>query len=276
MNNFRKIRIYSFYYSETIIPVKNELYVPVMAGNALGTGQTAMAGDDTGISISEKNNYYSELTGIYWVWKNTNQDVTGCCHYRRYFSAEEEEPFDMKLKRAFYYLVGLHKKRYGLIYTGNIRRFSKKILDEEKITSILEHYDAVLPQKRKLRYSVEEHYRRYHNSKDMEIIAQILGKKYPSFVPSFHKMLKSKSLYANNMFILPSKHYSRFMEWWFSVLFEFEKSVDLTRYQGYQQRVIGFVAERLLTTWFLHENLRIKELPVIYFKKIKYAPKQLK
>lgn len=276
MRNSRKIRIYSFYYSETIIPVKNELYVPIMAGNALKPGQTAMPGDDTGISISEKNNYYSELTGIYWVWKNTKQDVTGCCHYRRYFYAEEEEPFDMKIKRAFYYLVGLYKKRYGLIYTSNISRFGTKVLDEAKIAAILESYDAVLPQKRKLRYSVEEHYRRYHNSKDMEIIAHILGKKHPSFMSSFQKMLRGRSLYANNMFILPSHHYNRFMEWWFSVLFEFEKTVDLTHYQGYQQRVIGFIAERLLTTWFLHENLRIKEMPVIYFKKLKYAQKRQK
>ncbi len=271
MRNFRKIRVYSFYYSETIIPVHDELYVPVMAGNAVKRTRTDMIGDDTGFSISEKNNYYSELTGIYWVWKNTDQDVTGCCHYRRYFFAEEEEPFDLKIKRALYYLVGLYKKRYGLIYTSNIRRFKSKILDEAKISTILEKYDAILPQKRKLRYSVAEHYRRYHNSDDMEIIAHILGKKYPSFVPSFQKMLAGKSLYANNMFILPSHNFQRFMEWWFSVLFEFEKNVDLSSYQGYQQRVLGFIAERLLTTWFLHENLKIKELPVIYFKRLKYS-----
>ncbi len=270
MNNNSKIRIYSIYYSETVMPVQNDLYVPLMAGNAYKTDQNRMIGDDTGLSISDKNNYYSELTGIYWVWKNTKQDVTGCCHYRRYFSAQDEEPVDLKIKRAFYYLIGLHKKRHGLIYTSNIRRFSRKVLDERKIGEILEQYDAVLPQKRKLKYSVEEHYRRYHNSKDMEIIAHILGKNHPSFVGSFQKMLKSKSLYANNMFILPAHHFNRFMEWWFSVLLEFEKNVDLSSYKGYQQRVMGFIAERLLTTWFIHEELKVKELPVIYFKKIKY------
>ncbi len=272
MKSYSNIRIYSFYYKETVVPVENDLYVPVMVGNALSTVQPKMKGDDTGESISEKNKHFSELTGIYWVWKNTKQDITGCCHYRRYFNADEEEPFDLKVKRAFYYLLGLHKKRYGLIYTSNLRRFSRKILREDKISEVLGTYDVILPQKRKLKYTVEEHYRRYHNSEDMKTIANILGENYPGFIPAFNKMLKGKSLYANNMFILPSPRFERFMEWWFSVLFEFEKREDLNSYQGYQQRIIGFIAERLLTTWFIHENLKIKELPVIYFKKIKFQP----
>ncbi len=271
MKNYRNIRIYSFYYKKTIVPVDDDLYVPVMVGNASGTVQTEMTSDDTGDSISEKNKYFSELTGIYWVWKNTRQDITGCCHYRRYFIADEEEPFDLKIKRAFYYFLGLYKKRYGLIYTSNLRRFSRKILREDKIFKILETYDVILPQKRKLKYTVEEHYRRYHNSEDMKIISHILIKKYPDHVPAFNKMLKDNTLYANNMFILPSHHYHRFMEWLFTVLFEFEKCIDLNSYKGYQERVIGFIAERLLTTWFINENLKIKELPVIYFKNLKFT-----
>ncbi len=271
MKSYGNIRIYSFYYKETVVPVENELYVPVIVGSAFRKLNAKMTGDDSGISISEKNNFFSELTGIYWVWKNTTQDVTGCCHYRRYFYEDDVEPFDLRVKRAFYYLLGLHKKRYGLIYTSNLRRFTQKILGEKKISEILDVYDAILPQKRKLKYTVEEHYRRYHNSGDMEIIAQILRKKYPAYIPAFKKMLKTKSLYANNMFILPSSRFDSFMKWWFSVLFEFENTVDLNSYQGYQQRVIGFIAERLLTAWFIHENLKVKELPVIYFKNIKFT-----
>jgi hypothetical protein len=48
-----------------------------------------------------------------------------------------------------------------------------------------------------------------------------------------------------------------------------KKRINPADYTGYQQRIFGFLAERLLTVWFDHENLKIKELPVIYFKRLK-------
>ena len=76
-------------------------------------------------------------------------------------------------------------------------------------------------------------------------------------------------LYANNMFILKKANYEQFMAWWFDILFEFESRINKADYKGYQQRIMGFIAERLLTIWVDHQNLRIKELQVIYFKKLK-------
>ena len=98
------------------------IYQPVMAGNARHEQKSAITGDDSGENISIKNPYYSELTGIYWAWKNTKQDVTGSCHYRRFFTAQPE-PFLYKLKRLLYYPAGLYKKRYGLIYTEHTHFF---------------------------------------------------------------------------------------------------------------------------------------------------------
>ena len=239
-----------------------------MAGNAIHPNHMGIKGDDSGDSISEKNLYYSELTGIYWVWKNTKQEITGTCHYRRYFTFKKE-PFDMTVKRMIYFFLGLHKKRHGLIYTNNIERFRKGILNETEVSAVFQNYDAILPVKRKLKYSVKEHYRRYHNLNDLKIIEEIIESKHPEYLPSFHTTLNSSRLYANNMFIVKEQHFQRLMNWLFSVLFEFEKRINLENYTGYQQRIFGFIGERLLTVWVNHENLKIKELPVIYFKKLK-------
>jgi len=82
-------------------------------------------------------------------------------------------------------------------------------------------------------------------------------------------MLTQKQLYANNMCILKREEFDKLCNWLFSILFEFEKRVDLNNYIGYQKRLFGFLSERLFTTWFIHHDLKIKELQLIYFKNFK-------
>jgi hypothetical protein len=263
------LKIYAFYYKNGPVIELGPIYQPIMAGKALLNAETSIPGDDRGDNISSKNRYYSELTGIYWVWKNTQQDVTGACHYRRYFTAQPE-PFVDRLKRLLYYPAGLYKKRYGLIYTKNTNLFAEKVISKNEVYQLLQKYDAVLPQARKLKYTVEIHYKKYHDINDLKIIESILKEKHPDHLEAFHKVLQGKKLYANNMFVLKDVHFQEFMEWWFDVLFEFEKRIDLNNYTGYQQRILGFVAERLLNVWFEKKQLKCVELPVIYFKHLKF------
>jgi len=49
--------------------------------------------DDIGDNIADKNDNYCELTGLYWAWKNcqeTEEEITGIVHYRRYFTTNKE------------------------------------------------------------------------------------------------------------------------------------------------------------------------------------------
>ena len=261
-------KIYVFYYKKGSVLKTDEIYQPVMAGNALLTGNNTISGDDTGENISDKNPYYSELTGIYWVWKNTSQDVTGTCHYRRFFTAQPE-PIIYKLKRLLYFPARLYRKRLGLIYTGNTDLFVPRILNQQEINNLLIQYDAILPLARKLKYSVETHYRRYHDIQDLYLLKSILTEKYPEYLQAFQSVMTSKKLYANNMFILKDEHFQEFMGWWFDLLFEFERRIDLNKYTDYQKRILGFMAERLLNIWFMKKQLNCVELPVIYFKRFK-------
>ena len=135
---------------------------------------------------------------------------------------------------------------------------------------MLSQYDAILPQARKLKYSVKKHYSRYHDIQDLETLEVILQEKYPDYLEAYASVLAGNRLYANNMFILKDPQYQKFMSWWFDMIFEFEKRMGLEKYSGYQKRIIGFIAERLLTVWFKKEQLKCKELPLIYFKNLKY------
>ncbi len=229
-----------------------------------------MQGDDSGESISERNPWFSELTGIYWVWKNTNQDIIGCCHYRRYFTAKYSFA-RIPLIRFLLFLPGRYVKKTGLIYTQNITWIKKMVITDREIVRIFRNHDVILPEKRKFKRSVREQYVRHHSANDLMIIENIIRIHYSEYLDSYHIALNNNWLYANNMFILSDFHFQKFMEWWFKILFEFEKRIDLKDYKEYQERILGFIAERLLTVWFIHEKLRIKELPLIYMKKLKKA-----
>jgi len=62
----------------------DKMYVPLHVGRAMSE-DLGYLGDNTGENISDMNCYYSELTGVYWIWKNYHEsDYVGVCHYRRY------------------------------------------------------------------------------------------------------------------------------------------------------------------------------------------------
>ena len=41
--------------------------------------------DDTGDNVSHLNHWLGDLTGLYWVWKNTSDEFVGTNHYRRFW-----------------------------------------------------------------------------------------------------------------------------------------------------------------------------------------------
>ena len=139
MQNQSEVKIFVFHYKPDSVIANNSEYVHLWAGKDGAKKYDGFIGDDTGENISKKNKYYSELTGLYWVWKNTKPEIVGSCHYRRYFTVAQE-PILYRLKRLLYLPTGLLKKRFGLIYTQNINYWSPKIITE---TEIIEQTDLL-------------------------------------------------------------------------------------------------------------------------------------
>ena len=211
-----------------------EGYIPIQVG-AFGKEKLGYLDDSIKDNISDKNKNYCELTGIYWLWKNINDvDIIGINHYRRYFSKSE------------------------------IIKSKKLFLTTKKIEDILKTYDIIL-QKREVYREIA--YKQYCNNsgfaEDLEKIREIISQKYNNYLQAFDEVMNSNRMYQFNMMICNKSLYNKYCDWLFDILFELEKTVDLSKYNDYQKRIYGFLSERLLNVWVKTNNLKVKEQRVV-------------
>ena len=137
------------------------------------------------------------------------------------------------------------------------------ILSSEEIAKRLRRHDVIVPKKRC--YWIEtvyDHYAHAHNGEDLDAIRGILETAVPEYLDSFDTVMKRRSLYLYNMFIMRTEHFYAYCEWLFPILFEVEKRIDTSAYDPYQRRVFGFLAERLFNVWLLQNGLKTCEVKV--------------
>lgn len=224
-------------------------YVPIQVGSD-GKIKLGYLADNTGDNISMKNVNYCELTGLYWIWKNTADDYKGLVHYRRYFS--------------------------------NFLK-SNEILEESDIQKVLRKYDVILPFRHTMNKSLIDDYCEVSGfKKDLEYVREIIQQKYPDYLNAYDNTMTGNKIYFYNMIIAKKKVFDDYCEWLFSILFELEEKVDLSGYNEYQKRIYGFLSERLLNVYFDYNNYRIFECGVINteehwgtWKKIRTALKRV-
>ena len=228
-------------------PPKEDYFLPIQVGKAINE-DLGYQGDDTLESISAKNPNYCELTALYWAWKNLDYDVLGLCHYRRYFDIENKT------------------NRINDIRFISEQEFEASNFPQKKILSYLNKHDVILAKPRIIEFSVEVAYGMAHMQEDYKILTDVISELYPEYNQSWNKISNlTNKIISYNMFIAPKHIIDPYCEWLFSILTEVEKRIKLSPYP-YQQRVIGFLAERLMTMYFVHHNFKIKYLPVLFVK----------
>lgn len=210
---------------------QDSLYVPLLVGG--GQKDYGYCRDDAGENISSKNKFYAELTGLYWIWKNSNADVVGICHYRRYF-----------LKGMF-----------------------KDILNKEDIQNILNDFDIIVPQRTRLSKSVWDTIESGLKMnpdygaklKDYKLMGEVINEISPEYYDDFNEYMNGKVVYSNNMFVAPKKLIDDYCFWLFSICEELEKRIDFSHYPDSNKRVLGFFGENLFSIWLYHNDFKIKE-----------------
>lgn len=219
------------------------LYIPVQVG-AEGKEDLGYIPDNTGDNISSRNANYCELTGLYWAWKNLNCEYLGLAHYRRHFTA----------------------------YSGI--RDRKNILNLDQARGMLTEVDVLLPRKRN--YYIETNYSQYvhsHHAVDLDETRNIIKSRFPEYLEAYDSSMKKTIGHRFNMFIMKKELADQYCEWLFEILFELEKRLDISSYSKYDQRVFGFVGERLLDVWLETNHITYKDIPYILLEKENWITK---
>lgn len=222
----------------------NELYEPLLNGSALLDEDFGYTRDDSGDNISELNPHYAELTGEYWVWKNSKVDIVGFCHYRRYF----------------------------------VKNIFLKRLEKKDIENILNKYDIILPQKRYLKKtSIEsvvwddlsmklypdENHLPIDKKEDYYKLRDIIETISPEYLEAYDKHMNSKEIHWYNMLICKKELFDDYFSWLYKILEEFRKQNDASKYSEHNQRILGYLSERLLNVYVIKHNLKVKEKYVV-------------
>lgn len=207
-------------------------YVPILVG-AAGKSSEGILRDDCGDNIASKNKDYCELTGLYWIWKNTDDDYKGIVHYRRFFG----------------------KSRWS--------KSEKDIYSIEDLNEMLNDNDMIVTYTEHIRFSLKEKLIRYHCSEEIyNILRDSVIKIYPQYSDSFDKIMSGNMMAICNMVYSKKDLFNSYCEWLFNILDKAESEIQNHKI-NYEPRLYGYLSERLFNVWVYHNKLRCRKLPVI-------------
>ena len=244
------IKIIVATHKQFVKPHDTDLYLPLHVGSE-GKKELGCQGDNTGDNISILNPYYCELTGLYWAWKNLECDYLGLVHYRRYFTKKAE------------------------VYNESIN-IDDVILDKDDIEKIFEVSNVIVPKKRK--YYIETLYSHYAHTLDgthLDLARKMIEMKSPEYLSSFDKVMKQRSGYMFNMFIMKKELADDYFTWLFPILDSMYECMDLSSLTVFEARLFGRVSELLFNVWLVKNNLTPKEVPFMYMEKVNLLKKGL-
>lgn len=227
-----KIKVIVVTHKEYEMP-KDNMYLPVWVGNKANPPDDSFQRDNIGDNIAERNSQYSELTALYWAWKNLNSDYIGISHYRRHVSKKKVNSLD-------------------------------DILSEQQALELLKKNRVLAVQKRIYPETIKNHYIHCNKnqssiaSKQVEILDKTIGDLYPEYQWAFQRVMNKHSAHMFNMFFMERKDLDEYCGWLFSVLFEAEKRIDAAGVK--QERLMGSLSEFLLDTWLTANNIKTYDL----------------
>ncbi|MCR5651650.1 MAG: DUF4422 domain-containing protein [Lachnospiraceae bacterium] len=199
---------------------------PLQVGKALCDESIAELSDDTGDNISQKNGNYSELTGLYWIWKNR------LC---------KEDSSDKDGHDYF----GLAQYRRMLVLSEDNLRWMKE-----------NDIDVVLPYPLPYDPDINAHHERYLKETDWNALLRALKEIQPEYADAFPEVLRQRYLFNYNVITAKRSVLNEYCSWLFPIL---ERTEEYSVPKGCDRsdRYIGYMGETLETLYFMKNAERL-------------------
>lgn len=192
----------------------------LQAGAALTDISISKLKDNIGENISDRNKQFCELTGLYWIWKNSNEGIVGIEHNRRHFLLPDDWQQRMEA-------VGI---------------------------------DVILPTPLYVHPSLAENYRARHVASDLDFVYSYVAGNDAEDGEALKNFLENTPLYSPcNMMIARREILDKLCSWLFTIIFAAAEHGGV-RDDSYQNRYPGFLAERLITYYFEKNSAKYKVL----------------
>ena len=235
----KKLTILVCFYNKILLKPKKLEYLNIQCGKDATGVNLDMIADNTGENISSRNQYWSEITGMYWAWKNIEKvDYIGLCSYRRFFNFKKNPISAIKI-----------------IPLKAVEKFN--IIEIPDVEYIFSKYDVIIPKPYTYAYSIKEICDRNYKVEDFELLEITILKLSPEYSKAYLSvMYSSNKMIGHNMFVMSWEHFDEFSKWVFTILFEMEKKLDPSNYSISQIRVFGYMHELLLAVYIEKKKLR--------------------
>lgn len=237
-------RVYVVSHKECSLP-QIEGYSPLAVGSKGKAFPATYYRDDAGTNISELNNSYCELTGLYWMWKNTAHSHLGLVHYRRYF---------VDIKNTF-----MFKGRYIFLNKKN----KYHILGIDELEKLLAVADLLVKESDTKKINNETLISTFLGQEIWDELKQTIYDNHKDYIDAFEILSNKKNHINCNMFYGKKEVIDRYCEWLFTVLKQVDDLHISKTGTRYQNREMGYLAELLFGVWIQKNNISIKVVPVV-------------
>ena len=256
MKKNKDAQIYILTHRKSLIE-ENSLYTPLQIGADYNENIYVLKDNQLKDNISKLNPIYCDVCGIYYIYKNLlKEKYIGICGLRRYLDINENEDFD----------------------------------------NIFKDYDIIINNYIELKPSVIETYYIVHNRIDIDIVTRIINEYYPEYMETWKSM---DYIYPYNCYMTKKEIFEDYCKFLFNILNNLFKILNIKNVEdaknhvfnsykigmfdyhirtnttfktledflNYQMNIGGFLNERLLSLYIIHNKLRILNREIIFTEK---------